>query len=123
MLDETSERSRSHGIPRALIEAQARALDLPIAMASAGWEAYEETFRAALRALRTTRQITDVFFGDIDLDAHRAWKSSSAPPRGCARSYLSGRSAARRPYGPLELGYRARVRVGTASAVRRQAAR
>jgi uncharacterized protein (TIGR00290 family) len=110
MLDETGTRSRSHGIPRALIEAQARALDLPIVTASAGWEAYEETFRAALRAQRTTACITDVVFGDIDLEAHRAWEETQCAAEGLrARLPLwkISREAVVREF--LELGYRAMV--------------
>jgi uncharacterized protein (TIGR00290 family) len=110
MLDETGTRSRSHGVPRALIEAQARSLDLPIVMAEAGWEAYEEAFRAALRAQRSTAGITDVVFGDIDLEAHRAWEEQQCAAEGLrARLPLwkIGRDAAVREF--LDLGYRARV--------------
>src|ERR1700761_8697697 len=70
MVDEGGARSRSHGIAPPLIEAQARALGLPVVMPRAGWETYQEAFRAALREQRATAGITDVVFGDIDLEAH-----------------------------------------------------
>ena len=110
MLDETGARSRSHGIPRALVEAQARSLGLPVVTAQAGWDAYEGAFRGALRTLRTTMGITDVVFGDIDLDAHRAWEETQCAAEGLRAQlpiWQIGREVAVREF--LELGYRARV--------------
>lgn len=109
MLDETGARTRSHGIPRALVEAQARALDLPIAMPQASWASYEEAFRAALRALRAAG-ITDVVFGDIDVDSHRAWEEAQCAAEGLRAQlpiWNAGREEVVREI--LELGYRARV--------------
>jgi uncharacterized protein (TIGR00290 family) len=110
MLDESGARSRSHGIRRTLLEAQARALELPLATARAGWTDYEEQFRAALRAQRTTAGITDVVFGDIDLDAHRIWEEEQCAAAGVhARLPLwkLSREVAVREF--IDLGYRARV--------------
>jgi uncharacterized protein (TIGR00290 family) len=73
MLDETGERSRSHGIPRALMEAQAAALGFTCVTATASWEEYERVFLATLRDLRE-RGIGEVVFGDIDLAPHREWE-------------------------------------------------
>ncbi|HLS82398.1 MAG TPA: diphthine--ammonia ligase [Steroidobacter sp.] len=73
MFDESGERSRSHAIPRAIIDRQARALRLDLLAPSATWRTYEEVFTAALRTLRA-QGCEAVVFGDIDLEAHRAWE-------------------------------------------------
>jgi 23S rRNA (guanine745-N1)-methyltransferase len=77
MLTEGGERSRSHGLRRELLEAQAEALDVPIEFAATSWDGYEEALRgrlaeAARRGLRTG------IFGDIDIDAHREWVEAIA---------------------------------------------
>lgn len=73
MFDETGLRSRSHGVPRSLVESQARAMGLELLGPSAGWKDYESVFVAALRALRA-RGIEVAIFGDIDLEPHREWE-------------------------------------------------
>lgn len=72
MLTEDNERSRSHGLSRALLEAQARSLGVPIVFRAASWEDYEAVFVDALRELRADGIEAGVF-GDIDLDPHREW--------------------------------------------------
>lgn len=72
MFDETGVRSRSHGLTRRLVEAQAAALGLPLVARSTSWDDYESEFRAALRELRA-QGIELGVFGDIDLDPHREW--------------------------------------------------
>jgi uncharacterized protein (TIGR00290 family) len=74
MFDETGERSRSHGVPRALVEAQARALGLQLVGPSAGWKDYEKVFVEALIELRG-RGHEAAIFGDIDLEPHREWEA------------------------------------------------
>lgn len=74
MFDETGLRSRSHGVPRALMEAQARALGLDLVGPSAGWKDYETVFVQALDELRS-RGIEVAVFGDIDLEPHREWEA------------------------------------------------
>jgi diphthine-ammonia ligase len=69
MLTEDGERSRSHGLPRAVLEAQADALGLPLVVAAATWDAYTDTFVETLRTL----QVAEGIFGDIDIDEHRLW--------------------------------------------------
>jgi diphthine-ammonia ligase len=54
MFDETGLRSRSHGVPRAIVERQARALGLQLLAPSAGWTDYESVFVGALRNLRAS---------------------------------------------------------------------
>jgi uncharacterized protein (TIGR00290 family) len=73
MFDETGERTRSHGITRAVIQAQAEALGLELVAAGASWADYETVFVEALTGLRA-RGVTDVVFGDIDLLPHREWE-------------------------------------------------
>jgi uncharacterized protein (TIGR00290 family) len=82
MFDETGLRSRSHGIPRVLVEAQARALSLDLVAPSAGWHDYEAVFVQALRELRATG-VEAAIFGDIDLEPHREWEA-----RVCAQAGL-----------------------------------
>jgi uncharacterized protein (TIGR00290 family) len=73
MFDETGERTRSHAIPRAAMQAQAEALGLELVTPNASWAEYEATFVDALKTLRA-RGVTDVVFGDIDLAPHREWE-------------------------------------------------
>ena len=67
MFDETGERSRSHGVPRALVQAQASALGLDFVGPSAGWKDYEKVFVQALNELRLSGHEAAIF-GDIDLE-------------------------------------------------------
>lgn len=73
MLEESGTRSRSHGIPLALIRSQAAALGRDLVMHAASWKTYESVFIAALQALRADGH-TAAVFGDIDLEAHREWE-------------------------------------------------
>ena len=73
MFDETGLRSRSHGVPRAVVERQAQALGLELLPPSAGWTDYEKVFVEALSTLRA-RGHEIAIFGDIDLAAHREWE-------------------------------------------------
>lgn len=73
VLDETGERSRSHGVPAAVMRAQAEALGLRLTAPSASWADYERVFVDALVRLRG-EGVRDVVFGDIDLAPHREWE-------------------------------------------------
>lgn len=73
MFDESGERSRSHAIPRALLELQAHALGCDLVVRNAGWKTYEAVFTAALRELRAAGHEVAIF-GDIDLEDHRVWE-------------------------------------------------
>jgi uncharacterized protein (TIGR00290 family) len=74
MFDETGERSRSHGVPRALVAAQARSLGLDLVAPSAGWKDYEKVFVQALQNLKSSGHEAAIF-GDIDLEPHREWEA------------------------------------------------
>jgi diphthine-ammonia ligase len=72
MMAEDGRRSRSHGLPRFLLEEQARQIGIPIAFRCASWENYETVFSAALREFRS-EGIEAGVFGDIDIEDHRQW--------------------------------------------------
>jgi diphthine-ammonia ligase len=74
MFDETGLRSRSHGVPRALVERQAQSLGLDLVAPSAGWTNYEPVFIQALTDLKLSGHEVAVF-GDIDLEPHREWEA------------------------------------------------
>lgn len=74
MLAETGERSRSHGLPPSVLQAQAAALGLPIAFGQAGWSDYEQVWVAQAQSIVASTRATHVVFGDIDLEAHREWE-------------------------------------------------
>ncbi|TJZ73001.1 diphthine--ammonia ligase [Chitiniphilus eburneus] len=81
MLNETGERSRSHGLSPALLRAQADALGLPLLTGSATWQGYEAEFVARLIEARDGHGARAAVFGDIDLQAHRDWEEQV-----CARA-------------------------------------
>ncbi|MDI6874001.1 Dph6-related ATP pyrophosphatase [Candidatus Solincola sp.] len=72
MLHEGGKYSRSHGLPRELFAAQARAMGLPISFACSTWEGYEEAFKEGVEELRR-KGVRAGIFGDIDLAEHREW--------------------------------------------------
>ncbi|THF84784.1 adenosine nucleotide hydrolase [Deinococcus sp. KSM4-11] len=73
VLDETGERTRSHGLRPEVVQAQAAALGVPLWTANASWAAYEPKFTALL-ARAAGAGATRAVFGDIDLQAHRDWE-------------------------------------------------
>ncbi len=75
VLNEEGEISRSHGIPKDILQAQAAAINLPIHLVSSSWEQYEEKFTNALRELKHSYDVEFAVFGDIDLQAHRDWEA------------------------------------------------
>jgi diphthine-ammonia ligase len=72
MLAEDGEHSRSHGLQRGILEAQADALGKEILFGRATWDDYEEVFLKRLVLLKS-RGFTAGVFGDIDLEGHREW--------------------------------------------------
>lgn len=75
MMNESGDRSRSHGVSVPLLERQAAALGSRLVMGSAGWRDYEPRFVEILRKLRAEGHEVGVF-GDIDLVPHREWEES-----------------------------------------------
>jgi diphthine-ammonia ligase len=72
MLEEDATRSRGHGLPLTLLEAQAGALGVPLVTRATSWEEYEAHYVSELQRLRAGGVEAGVF-GDIDLQAHRDW--------------------------------------------------
>jgi len=109
MFDESGERTRSHGVPRAIMQAQADALGLELVAPSASWADYERAFTETLTALKE-RAVTDVVFGDIDLQPHREWEEKVCAAAG-VRSHLPLWQENRQTLAGeiLALGYRAVV--------------
>lgn len=109
VLEETGERSRSHGVPLALMQRQAEALGVRLEAPAASWSDYESVFVRTLGQLRQTGHCYAVF-GDIDLLAHREWEE-----RVCARAGLTAvlplwqRSRRELAEEVLALGFRAIV--------------
>jgi diphthine-ammonia ligase len=74
VLNEEGKISRSHGIPSAILEAQAEAAGLPIHLISSSWQDYEKNFTGALSQLKQQYNLSHAVFGDIDLQPHRDWE-------------------------------------------------
>lgn len=74
VMNENGKISRSHGIPASILEAQAKAAQLPIHLISSSWQEYEQHFTAGLQQLKEKYAVTHAVFGDIDLQAHRDWE-------------------------------------------------
>ena len=72
LLDETGERSRSHGLPVAVLEAQAASIGVPLVTAGATWDEYTDVFVRALSGLARP-SVRACVFGDIDIEPHREW--------------------------------------------------
>lgn len=74
VMNEYGDRSRSHGITKPVLEAQADALNLPIHFFNSSWSDYERNYIEHLRILTETYPITHAVFGDIDIESHKAWE-------------------------------------------------
>ena len=72
ILSEDGVTSRSHGLPKPLIEEQARSLRLQSVFRSASWEQYEAEFISVLHEFKRSGIEVGVF-GDIDVESHREW--------------------------------------------------
>ncbi len=109
MFDESGERSRSHALPSAIVAKQADALGLELVIRSASWKTYEQVFVDALKELRTAGFEVAVF-GDIDLEAHRAWEEKVCAAAGMSARlplWQTDRNALVSEV--LDVGFRARV--------------
>lgn len=78
MLTEDVERSRSHGLKKQILQAQADLLGIPILFYAASWNEYENTFIVALKTLKN-EGIKAGVFGDMQMKnqpnslANREW--------------------------------------------------
>lgn len=73
-LNENGEISRSHGLHTSVLQAQAKAMNVPIDFISATWADYTENFIQKLQKLTQKHELTDAVFGDIDIEVHREWE-------------------------------------------------
>lgn len=73
MLDETGQRSRSHGLRLSLLEQQADLLGCNLVTAITTWENYEATYKGILMNLKDEGYSFGVF-GDIDGESNRKWE-------------------------------------------------
>ena len=67
VLNEEGQISRSHGIPKAILEAQSRLAQIPIKTVSSSWNDYEKVFTETLSELKRQYELNYAVFGDIDL--------------------------------------------------------
>jgi diphthine-ammonia ligase len=81
MLDETGQRSRSHGLPVEVLEAQATSIGVPLVTAAATWDEYTDVFVRALSSLAGP-SVRGCVFGDIDIEPHRQWCVKAAADAG-----------------------------------------
>ncbi|MBA2862991.1 diphthine--ammonia ligase [Methanococcus maripaludis] len=72
MIEECGERSRSHGLRKSLLKAQADAMGKTWEYKKATWDEYETEFLSYLHQKQGSG-ITHGIFGDIDLENHRKW--------------------------------------------------
>ena len=109
MLEETGQRSRSHAVPREVMQAQADAMGVELVTACASWADYEAVFVATAKLL-AARGFTHGVFGDIDLQAHRDWEEKVCAAAGVTPVlplwHNSRHSVAA---AVLELGFRAKI--------------
>jgi len=74
VLNEEGSFSRSHRIPKLILETQAKLFQIPILLITASWQEYEMKFTNALKTLKEEYKLYAAVFGDIDLQAHRDWE-------------------------------------------------
>lgn len=74
VLNEEGKISRSHGIPKKILQAQAEAAGLSIHLIESSWKDYEANFIGALKDLARRYNVSHAVFGDIDLQAHKDWE-------------------------------------------------
>jgi uncharacterized protein (TIGR00290 family) len=109
MLDEHGKRSRSHGLPPDVLQAQADSMGIPLKTACASWDDYEEAFVSALKETAKDGVQTCVF-GDIDFEENRAWEEKVAQ-RARLQAYLPLWQQSREDLLQtfLELGFKATI--------------
>jgi len=74
VMNEYGNRSRSHGLSKEVLLAQAESIGVPIHFFNATWKEYESKYIAHLKTLVQKFDISHSVFGDIDIDSHRSWE-------------------------------------------------
>ena len=109
MLTEEGERTRSHGLPRAVIAAQAESIGVELHVAATSWDNYEQSLIGLLRGAKQNG-IEHAVFGDIDIQRHRDWEEKVCAEAG-VRPHLplwqQDRMALLREW--WQLGFEARI--------------
>lgn len=72
MMEEEGKRSRSHGLPPEIIQAQANSIGLPVYMAASSWSSYEQEFIRLLTKAKT-QGVEALVTGDLDVVGHGCW--------------------------------------------------
>lgn len=72
MFEEDGSKSRSHGLPIEVMEAQAERMGLPLVIGKASWSGYEKEFIKQLKEFKA-QGIDMGVYGDIDLEDHLKW--------------------------------------------------
>ncbi|WKA58982.1 diphthine--ammonia ligase [Planococcus shenhongbingii] len=72
MFEEDGSKSRSHGLPLEVMEAQAVRMGLPLMIGKASWAEYEKEFIEHLKIFKA-QGIEMGVYGDIDLEDHLLW--------------------------------------------------
>ncbi len=72
MVTEDGQRSHSHGLSAAVLQAQSQALGIPLIQRPTTKASYEAEFKNTILDLKQ-QGITGGVFGDIDFNAHREW--------------------------------------------------
>lgn len=72
MFEEDGTKSRSHGLPIEVMEAQAERMGLPLVIGKASWSGYEKEFIGQLKNFKA-QGIDMGVYGDIDLQDHLEW--------------------------------------------------
>lgn len=74
MMNENGKVSRSHGLKLQILEAQAKAMNLPLVACASTWENYELNYINTLKSIKEEHKIEAAVFGDIDIESHREWE-------------------------------------------------
>lgn len=74
VMNEKGEISRSHGISKDILLAQADSVNIPIHFFNSSWADYELNFIAHLKMQTKRYDITHAVYGDIDIEAHKYWE-------------------------------------------------
>lgn len=72
MFEDDEVYSKSHALPKEIVEAQAARLGVPLIIRGADWAGYEEQFLDAMNSC-VEEGIPYGVFGDIDLEGHLEW--------------------------------------------------
>ena len=73
-MNEYGDKSRSHGIPKEVLEVQADCINVPIEFMASTWADYEEKYIKKLKGLKSDYGVSYAVFGDIDIESHREWE-------------------------------------------------